>query len=153
MSGRSVAKSAFQNLRPTIMREPARSSISAAAEAQLLDQSAPQQDIHTDIQPAVPTNQHAPTHTDRHKAIQLAVQAPGHTGVQPVFLEERPAATAQAAPPLPLLLKKKRERLLLVSFRMPQSLKEKLELAAKTHEINQTDIINEAIEINLQRYL
>ncbi|MGI4756175.1 MAG: ribbon-helix-helix domain-containing protein [Janthinobacterium lividum] len=52
-----------------------------------------------------------------------------------------------------LLQKKKRERLLLVSFRMPQSLKEKLEQAAKTHEINQTDLINEAIEMNLRRYL
>jgi len=52
-----------------------------------------------------------------------------------------------------LLLRKKRERLLLVSFRMPQGLKEKLEFAAKKHEINQTDIINEAIEMNLQRYV
>ena len=53
----------------------------------------------------------------------------------------------------PILVSKKRERLLLVSFRMPQGLKEKLEHVAKTHEINQTDIINEAIKINLQRYL
>jgi len=51
------------------------------------------------------------------------------------------------------LIKKKKERLLLVSFRMPQSLKEKLERVAKLHEVNQTDLINEAIELNLQRYL
>ncbi|MGI4827151.1 MAG: ribbon-helix-helix protein, CopG family [Janthinobacterium lividum] len=52
-----------------------------------------------------------------------------------------------------LLQKKRRDRLLLVSFRMPQGLKERLEEAAKRHELNQTDIINEAIELNLQRYL
>ncbi|RRA50381.1 hypothetical protein D1Y84_00615 [Acidipila sp. EB88] len=52
-----------------------------------------------------------------------------------------------------LLKKKQRERSVLVSFRMPQSLKDKLELAAQKHEVNQTDLINEAIDLNLQRYL
>jgi hypothetical protein len=36
---------------------------------------------------------------------------------------------------------------------MPQSLKHRLEKTARDREINQTDLINEAIELNLSRYL
>lgn len=131
MSSRPSVKSAFENLRPTIMREPSRSPISAEAEARLLDK--PEQ----------------------------ALNAPAERTPAPVGANEEPAIKNRSTAPLStatfatgtLLQKKKRERLLLVSFRMPQELKEKLELAAKTHELNQTDLINEAIELNLQRYL
>jgi hypothetical protein len=40
-----------------------------------------------------------------------------------------------------------------VTFRTKQSLKELLEKVAKEREINQTDLINEGIELNLKRYL
>jgi len=52
-----------------------------------------------------------------------------------------------------LLTKKRREVLVPVTFRMNQSLKELLEKVAKDREINQTDLINEGIELNLKRYL
>jgi hypothetical protein len=51
-----------------------------------------------------------------------------------------------------LLTKKKRDVLIPVTFRMPQSLKLRLEKIARDREINQTDLINEAIELNLSRY-
>ena len=111
-------KSAFDNLRPTIIREPARSAVSSEAESQLLAS------ISNDL---------------RSKSETVP--------------EAAAKDAASTSPSAPLLLKKKRERLLLVSFRMPQGLKERLELVAKKHEINQTDIINEAIQINLQRYM
>lgn len=127
MSSRTAVKSAFQNLRPTILREPTRSSVSAEAEARLLDTAVP---VASKITAA--TDSSHPHTPDR---------------VNQTSSERSPSAIGT------LLQKKKRERLLLVSFRMPQSLKEKLEQAAKTHEINQTDLINEAIEMNLRRYL
>ncbi len=127
MSGRTAVKSAFQNLRPTIIREPARTTVSLEAENRLLSNAA----------------------TGENAKRELAATE------QPVPLTHQIAApnAEPANPSSPLLLKKKRERLLLVSFRMPQGLKEQLERAAKTHEINQTDIINEGIEMNLKRYL
>jgi len=125
MSGRPIVTSAFQNLRPTIMREPTRSNVSVEAEERLL---------------AIP--KHQPTKTIIAAPEESKSNAP-NTGS---------TAGAQSAAG-PLLLSKKRERLLLVSFRMPQTLKEKLEFVAKKHEINQTDIINEAIQMNLQRYM
>ena len=131
MSNRPSVKSAFENLRPTIMREPSRSAVSAEAEARLLDK---------------PTQQNA-------SAVSEA-NAPPLEQVQPSYRSAEGSATV--ATPFragTLLQKKKRDRLLLVSFRMPQGLKEKLEQAAKMHELNQTDLINEAIELNLQRYL
>ena len=131
MSGRPSVKSAFENLRPTILREPVRSTVSPEAEARLLQTPA---------------------------AAVSSIKA--ETALEREPPQSKQPALASAPPPaaLPtnsgtLLQKKKRERLLLVSFRMPQSLKEKLEHAARTHEINQTDLINEAIEINLQRYV
>ncbi len=126
MSGRPAVKSAFQNLRPTILREPARSTVSAEAEHRLLTVQAAQE-----------------KEPDSPKTAQTRV----------LVEDPAPAPAASLPASTPLLLKKKRERLLLVSFRMPQTLKEKLEHVAKTHEINQTDIINEAIELNLQRYM
>ena len=127
MSGRTAVKSAFQNLRPTIIREPARTTVSLEAENRLLSSAASDEGPNREV---ASVEQHAP------------------------LTHQLPAPNAQPAnSSIPLLLKKKRERLLLVSFRMPQGLKERLERAAKTHEINQTDIINEAIEINLKRYL
>lgn len=130
MPSRPSVKSAFDNLRPTIMREPSRSAVSAEAEARLLDKREPQA---------------APMEQPRQSA-------------EPPRAEESTMPSVSAAAESPfgsgsLLQKKKRDRLLLVSFRMPQGLKEKLELAAKRHEVNQTDLINEAIELNLQRYL
>ena len=131
MSNRPSVKSAFENLRPTIMREPSRSAVSAEAEALLLDK---------------PTQQNASAASE--------ANGPPLEQVQPSFRPVHSSATV-AAPfrAGTLLQKKKRDRLLLVSFRMPQGLKEKLEQAAKMHELNQTDLINEAIELNLQRYL
>ena len=126
MSSRPGVKSAFQNLRPTIMREPTRSNVSVEAEERLLATS-----------PKAPAPVQPETLTVSVQAVPSPFQPP----------------LAGEPPPRTLLLKKKKERLLLVSFRMPQGLKERLELVAKTHEINQTDIINEAIEMNLQRYM
>jgi hypothetical protein len=126
MSGRPAVKSAFQNLRPTILREPARSAVSVEAEQRLLTVQATREP-----EPAPPK----PTQT------RASVE------------DSTPPPATPTPASAPLLLKKKRERLLLVSFRMPQTLKEKLENVAKAHEINQTDIINEAIELNLQRYM
>ena len=125
MSGRPAVKSAFQNLRPTIMREPTRSTVSVEAEERLLR-----------------------TPEKAHIASPITGDATdnGSSSQEIAIKGTQPSAG-------PLLLKKKRERLLLVSFRMPQGLKEQLELVAKKHEINQTDIINEAIQMNLQRYL
>ncbi len=125
MPGRTAVTSAFQNLRPTIMREPARSTVSPEAEARLFEI------------PEIGRDPNEVTEAERSGS-------------------EKEASTNISIsnnPPVPLLHKKKRERLLLVSFRMPQGLKEKLELVAKTHEINQTDIINEGLIMNLQRYL
>ena len=127
MSSRTPVKSAFENLRPTILREPTRSAVSAEAEARLLDTAVPVVSSTTVESEA----------SQQHSSDLTYLRAPVHP------------TSAMGA----LLQKKKRERLLLVSFRMPQSLKEKLEQAAKTHEINQTDLINEAIEMNLQRYI
>jgi hypothetical protein len=126
MSNRPAVKSAFDNLRPTIIREPKRSTVSDAAEEKLLT-----------VTPETTTGSTSP-------AIEASPGIPQKSRVQ-IDLENLPGQ--------PLLLKKKRERHLLVSFRCPEGLKEKLELAAKKHEISQTDIINEAIAMNLQRYL
>ena len=131
MSGRPAVRSPFDNLRPTIVREPSRTVISADAEFRLLDKPE---------QPSVPLTQ------------ELVAS-------EPRIPEAAAEDVATKIPEGPLfghgtiLKKKKRDRLLLVSFRMPQTLKERLESAAKRHEVNQTDIINEAIELNLQRYL
>ncbi|WP_263385562.1 hypothetical protein [Granulicella arctica] len=125
MSGRPTVTSAFQNLRPTIMREPNRSNVSAEAEERLLA-----------------TPKHQPTRTTT-VTPEESKSNPGDTG----------SISGAQSVGGPLLLSKKRERLLLVSFRMPQALKEQLEFVAKKHEINQTDIINEAILMNLQRYM
>jgi len=125
MSGRPIVTSAFQNLRPTIMREPTRSNVSVEAEERLLA-------------------------TPKHQPTKTIISAPEESKSK--ANNKAPTADAQSAGG-PLLLSKKRERLLLVSFRMPQTLKEKLEFVAKKHEINQTDIINEAIQMNLQRYM
>ena len=132
MPSRPSVKSAFENLRPTIMREPSRSTVSAEAEARLLEKPALPSLAAAVAEPVLPE-----PHTQREQSLAEAA---------PVTMTT-PFATGS------LLQKKKRDRLLLVSFRMPQTLKEKLEEAAKRHELNQTDLINEAIELNLQRYL
>ena len=136
MPNRPSVKSAFENLRPTIVREPARSAVTAEAEARLLDRPTPR--------PSPGSGRQASTEPAAPPAAREAVPP------QPV-----PALPAGNSPfqAGSLLQKKKRDRLLLVSFRMPQGLKEKLEEAARRHELNQTDLINEAIELNLQRYL
>lgn len=131
MSGRPAVKSPFENLRPTIVREPSRTAISAEAEARLLDK--PEQPFIAVAEKSV--------NPDPKTAQTSAAE-------EPTFVPDV-SPFVQAS----LLKKKRRDRLLLVSFRMPQTLKERLEDAAKKHEVNQTDIINEAIELNLQRYL
>jgi len=125
MSSRTTVTSAFQNLRPTIIREPARSTVSTEAEERLLA-------------------------TTKRQQSKPSATAPEAANAGSLEAASEADSTRQGRP---LLLRKKRERLLLVSFRMPQGLKEKLESVAKKHEINQTDIINEAIEMNLQRYM
>ena len=117
MPSRPSVKSAFDNLRPTIVREPSRTSVSVEAEARLLDKPIQEPSVQV----------------ERSRSSATSLSSPFDTGT--------------------LLQKKKRGRLLLVSFRMPQGLKERLEEAAKKHELNQTDLINEAIELNLKRYL
>ena len=131
MPSRPSVRSAFENLRPTIMREPSRSAVSAEAEALLLDKPT-QQGISGKKDAVTPRVVHKEQH-DTAAAESATLPTPFSSGS--------------------LLRKKKRDRLLLVSFRMPQGLKERLEEAAKRHELNQTDLINEAIELNLQRYL
>ena len=129
MSSRPAVKSAFENLRPTILREPTRSTISAEAEARLLERP-------RTLQEAAP--------------LETLGESPLHAAAAP---ERMGPMTSPFSSATTLLQKKKKERLLLVSFRMPEGLKEKLEQAAKRHEVNQTDLINEAIALNLQRYL
>lgn len=131
MPSRPSVKSAFDNLRPTIMREPSRTSVSVEAEARLLDK--PIEREPTAIKEVTSTQQDRSVQSDRPRTSPTSLASPFNAGT--------------------LLQKKKRDRLLLVSFRMPQGLKERLEEAAKRHELNQTDLINEAIELNLQRYL
>ncbi len=130
MSSRPAGRTAFEGLRPTIMREPLRTPVSSDAEARLLDKP-------TESQP------------------ELVSGSPPASGegnspnVEAILADE-------ASRPFPsprLLTKKKRDLLIPVTFRMPQSLKHRLEKTARDREINQTDLINEAIELNLSRYL
>lgn len=124
MSSRPAVKSAFDGLRPSIVREPSRSVIAPEDEAALL-------------QPA--------------KAAPVAEEIPVL-----LHVKAAEAPTEQAAAPSfvgnTLLTKKRREVLVPVTFRIPQSLKEQLNEVAKKHELNQTDLINEGIQLNLQRY-
>ena len=120
MSSRPVGRTAFENLRPTILRQPARTVVSAEAESRLLDLA------------DTPTKKES---EDDH-LVETASSEP----------EKQYASSA------PLLTRKKRDLLIPVTFRMPQQLKERLEEIAKLHELNQTDLINEAIRLNLQRY-
>jgi hypothetical protein len=134
MSNRPVARpasTAFANLKPTIIRQPARSAVSAESEARLLESSVP----------AAPAVEAVPV-----------LRAVAEDAPQPYS-----AATAlpsQISSQAPALLQRKRKPVLIpVTFRMPQPLKDRLEKIAKLYEINQTDLINEAIELNLRRYL
>lgn len=125
MSSRPAVKTAFQNLRPTILRQPARSVVTPEAEAKLLDSTSP-----GSLALEASTSRTTPEIDDSSFEVSRVVAAPGRA----------------------LLKKKKKDLLIPVTFRMPQSLKEKLERTARLHEINQTDLINEAIDLNLQRY-
>ena len=159
MSSRPTGRNAFDNLRPSIVREPSRKTIPPDAEARVLD--LPIDDSHNvAVEPTT---------------IAHAVEAPPVSTPAPAPLVSAIAPTAPATPPptlvVPaatappaiaardtfssthLLTKKKREVLVPVTFRMNQSLKELLEKVAKEREINQTDLINEGIELNLKRYL
>ena len=125
MSSRPTGRTAFEGLRPTIIREPKRSLVDAEAEGRLLETSMPAQPL-----PLEPE------------------------GKEPI--QEGSASARQEADIFhsrKLLTKKKRDVLIPVTFRMPQSLKERLEKTAKARELNQTDLINEAIELNLSRYV
>ena len=84
------------------------------------------------------------------KASPQVTQANDLKPVQPA--PEKPADEGKSFHSTTLLTKKKREVLVPVTFRIPQSLKERLNEIAKQHELNQTDLINEGIELNLQRY-
>ncbi len=123
MSSRPAVKSAFEGLRPSIVREPSRSVIAPNDEAALL-------------QPA--------------KAVPAAEVIPSFPSPEPA--RESPEIPISAFAGNPLLTKKRRELLVPVTFRIPQSLKEQLNEVAKKHELNQTDLINEGIQLNLQRY-
>ena len=120
MSSRPAVKSAFEGLRPSIVREPSRSVIAPNDEAALL-------------QPA--------------KAVPAAEVIPSFPSPEPT-----PEMPVSAFAGNTLLTKKRRELLVPVTFRIPQSLKEQLNEVAKKHELNQTDLINEGIQLNLQRY-
>ncbi|SNT27035.1 hypothetical protein SAMN05421770_106212 [Granulicella rosea] len=120
MSNRTVARpasTAFANLKPTIIRQPARSPVSAESEARLLDS------------PPLETTP--------------AIQAVAEQGPSTALPGQMPA----------LLQRRRKPVLIPVTFRMPQPLKDRLEKIAAMYEINQTDLINEAIELNLKRYL
>ncbi len=123
MSNRPAVKSAFEGLRPSIVREPARTVIAPQDESKLLEtvKTYAQTPRDEEPKPAPPTPQ-------------------------------EPAREEKSFLRATLLTKKKREVLVPVTFRIPQSLKEKLNEIAKQHELNQTDLINEGIELNLQRY-
>lgn len=132
MSNRPVARpasTAFANLKPTIIRQPARSAVSAESEARLLDSPAPA----VETVPAL-----------RAVAEEVPQPYPAATAL--------PSQISSQAPPT-LLQRKRKPVLIPVTFRMPQPLKDRLERIAKLYEINQTDLINEAIELNLRRYL
>lgn len=123
MSNRTGVKSAFEGLRPSIVREPARITIAPQDESKLLDNRA----------------------TDKVEAALTAATVSG---------SDSHTVTAQtAAFHGTLLTKRKREVLVPVTFRIPQTLKEELNEVAKRHELSQTDLINEGIKLNLQRYV
>jgi|GEM_PF-6274791 len=122
MSNRPAVKSAFEGLRPSIVREPARTIIAPQDESKLLETAKAPLQVARPEEPAV--------RSEPEKATDEAKSFHNTT----------------------LLTKKKREVLVPVTFRIPQSLKEKLNEIAKQHELNQTDLINEGIELNLQRY-
>lgn len=138
MSNRPVAKSAFEGLRPTILRQPSRSPVTAEAEARLLETSGEgKQTLQVPI----------PVIREPEPISIAAVEAP-----EPVIVKEAPSSVPTYTS-APLLQKKRREIRELVSFRLPLSLREKLATAAEKHEISQTDLICESIELNIQRYL
>ncbi len=122
MSSRPAGRTAFENLRPTILRQPTRTIVTPEAEARLLDSTST---VASDV---------PPTQVISSPAVAVSTHQ----------LAEHPAPG--------LLQKKKKDFLVPVTFRMPQSLKERLERTARLHEVNQTDLINEAIDLNLQRY-
>lgn len=130
MSSRPSGRTAFDNLRPTILRQPLRSPVSAEAEARLLD--SPTSSTAGDL--------------GSNTAVPLSLKA-----VQPA-VESTVISEVVSLPGRALLKKKRRDLLIPVTFRMPKSLKDRLESIAELHEINQTDLINEAIDLNLQRY-
>ena len=129
MSNRPAVANAFDNLKPTIVRTPARTPVPADAEARLLEADPTGGEGKGSAKPAVEDRIEVQTATPRAEAESAALPGRG------------------------LLTKKKRDFLVPVTFRMPQTLKQKLEKVAKFHEINQTDLINEAIDLNLQRYV
>ncbi len=124
MSSRPAVKSAFEGLRPSIVREPSRSIIAAQDEAALLQ----------------PVKTTSATQQILAEASPTSVEAAAESHASPAFAGNT------------LLTKKRREVLVPVTFRIPQSLKEQLNEVAKKHELNQTDLINEGIQLNLQRY-
>lgn len=122
MPSRPAVKSAFEGLRPSIVREPSRAVIAPHHEDALLQQA------------KEPASQVVATSSQTSEFAQIS------------------APQASELPIPGLLTKKKREVLIPVTFRIPQTLKEQLNEIAKKHELNQTDLINEGIELNLQRY-
>lgn len=122
MPSRPAVKSAFEGLRPSIVREPSRTVIAAHHEDALLQQAK-----EPDSQVLSASSQ-TPEFAKASALQASELQKPG------------------------LLTKKRREVLIPVTFRIPQTLKEQLNEVAKKHELNQTDLINEGIELNLQRY-
>ena len=123
MSSRPAVKSAFEGLRPSIVREPSRAVIAPQDEVALLAQAKPAA-----------------------KTASLPVSE------APALTIEASAPDDSAFPRAGLLTKKRKELLIPVTFRIPQTLKEQLNEVSKRHELNQTDLINEGIMLNLKRY-
>lgn len=123
MSNRPPIRSAFDGLRPSIVREPSRAPIASKDETRLLETTA------------------GPAPLDEPRSPDVLLPP-----------EDMGTPQSVAFPAAPLLSKKKREVLVPVTFRIPQVLKERLNEIAKRYDLNQTDLINEGIELNLQRY-
>jgi hypothetical protein len=135
MSSRPAGKpSAFDGLRPTVLREPVRRQITPDAEALIL-----QSDASTNGAGGAINNE-----AQANRPMTGAVPIP--TAVS----DAEPVNTP--LPSAPLLRKKTKPRLVLVTFRMREDVKLELERLATSLEVNQSDLINQGVELNLERY-
>jgi hypothetical protein len=135
MSSRPAGKpSAFDGLRPTVLREPIRRQITPDAEALILQSDAKTNGAGDAMENGPQAN----------SPITGAVPLPA------VVSDAEPVDTP--LPSAPLLRKKNKPRLVLVTFRMREDVKLELERLATRLEVNQSDLINQGVELNLERY-